>query len=116
MRYIRVGYKSLISSVKKNDSIAITGEIYPFFQNFLGHYRPGRIIGKAKVDNIHLLFWYVRDEAILSGAGHINDFAVLAVFVGLAGPASHYIGIHIYRVHRVGYGSNIIQTQYFLDI
>src|SRR4030042_1916203 len=116
MRNLWVGYKGLVSSVKKNYSLASAGEIDPLFQNFPCCHRSGRIIRKAKVNNIYFLLRYIRDETISRCAGHIDNFAILAVFVGLAGPAGHHISVHIYRIYGVGYGNDIIQAEYFLDI
>ncbi|MBA7678478.1 hypothetical protein ES703_86754 [subsurface metagenome] len=101
MRYVGVGDKRLVSSVKKNDGLIFACIIDPFFQLLFCRDSTSRVVRKTQVNQIDLFLGQVRYKIILFGTGHINNAFVPALLGWSAGSAGHNVGVHIYRIDGV---------------
>ena len=80
MRQGIIADEGFIGRIKKNEGVVVTGEIDPSAQRFTTDGRSGRIVGKAKVNQVNRFFREVGQKAILRCARQIDNAAISAVF------------------------------------
>jgi len=116
VRDIRVGDKGFIRCVNEDHGVVGSGVIDPFFQFSPAGHHPGRVVGKAEIDNVHLTGRQSRDKAVGLVAGEIDDVLVVALSVCFTGAADHDIGIVVDRINRITDSNNVVQGKDVEDV
>ena len=116
MRNLRIADVGLIGGIEENDGIVCEGVFDPSRE--LGARGGGAcgVVRVAEINEIHFFVRNLRHEAVLCIAWQIDQTAVEAVFIGIAGVSSHDIGIHIDGINWVHHGNAIVITKNIQDI
>ena len=116
MRDLGVADVGFVGGVEEDDRVIREGVFDPSRE--LGARGRGTcgVVRIAEVNEIHFLLGNLRYETVLRIAGQIDQPAVEAVLIGLAGVSSHDIGIHIDRINRVHHRNAIVVTKDIQDV
>ena len=99
-RYVGVANVRLVRGVKQYQRVVAQSPIHPPRKRHPAHGGTGWIIGRTQIRHIHRLRRWFWNKSIFWSRIHVHQALVTTVF-HLAGVASHDIGVHIHRVHRI---------------
>ena len=74
-------------------------------------HRAGRIVRKAKINDVCVSARRLRDETILSRTGQVENAFVAAIGPDRSSVPSHYVGIDVNWIDRIGNRDPILLTE-----
>ena len=105
----------LVGGVEQYDGAFALGVFDPALERGARHDRAGRVVGRAEIDQVHVLVGQGRLEAVFGRRGQVDQLAVAAVFGG-AGAAGHHVGVHVDGIDRVGHRDDVVDGEDLLHV
>jgi hypothetical protein len=112
----RVADVRLVRRVVQDDGAALARVVDPLLERRARHDRAGRVVGIAEVDEVDGPVRQAGQEAVVRGAGKVDDPIEASGGVGGAGAAGHDVAVQVDRIDRIGQRDHAVGREDLLDV